>query len=413
MTQFVKPIADKLTTSWTGNNVGGSNLYQEVDETVASTDDFTSYDVATVAGNSDGPALVWKVTSVTTPAAGTATVRLRTYASQTCNYSLEIRSGYVSEANKGTLLGTTSVQNHPGDGAWHTLTDSAVTYAGGGDGTDLYFRLITHTTSGSSTTCAVTAVDADLPNADTTRNLSGTPDILATTPITGSGSGTVSWSLTDGAPNLTAITGSGTMTVAQGHHELSGTPDLTALTGTGTMLARWLLTGSPSLTSVTGAGTIQIKLLFSGAINLLPYFHSVGLALKITSEFYPSFRQALDRAQTIYSEGRRVLTHAEAHSHPDIVSGWHLASYDASLLGISADDIRRSSKPVLDAFYNARPDESKTYDSNTDDPGYTFVQPEQDNSAKRPCPAADPVNADGVRTERVSYYSRELKVIHE
>lgn len=226
MSQFVKPIADKRTTSWTGNNVGGSNLYQEVDETVAAADDFTSYDVTTIAGNSDGSVLVWKVTSVTTPDAGTATVRLRTYASQTATYFLEIRSGYVDESNKGTLLGTTSTQNHPGDGAWHTLTDSAVTYAGGGDGTDLYFRLVSHATSGSSTTAAVTAVDADLPNAPTGHNLSGTPDILATTPVTGSGSGKNFWALS-GAPNLTVPTGTGTMT---SKWNMSGAPDIFATT---------------------------------------------------------------------------------------------------------------------------------------------------------------------------------------
>jgi len=423
VSQFVKPVADKLTTSWTGNNVGGSNLYQEVDETVASTDDFTSYDVSTAAGNSDGPVLVWKVTSITSPSSGTATVRFRTYASQTCNYFVEVRSGYVNESSKGTLLGTTATQNHPGDGAWHTSTDSAVTFAGGGDGTDLYFRLVSHATSGSSTTIAVTAIDADLPDGDTLRQLSGTPDILATTPITGSGTLTAKFFLTDGAPQLTSITGTGTMTTAQGQHFLTdGTPHLTALTGTGTATARWIMSGAPNLTPITGAGSIVIEVVLSGAPDLLSLFSFKGLAAPVNKREFTDIRGAADLAQEYITEV------ASSHEGAFVIfrnflavtggpSGSKYTIFYIEKPKVPHQELTEAGLVIarqIVALRLALTEQGSRYSYDTDDPGYTFIQPQQDNSPKRPCPAADPVNADGDRTERVSYYSRDLKVVkHE
>ena len=420
MSQFVKPVADKMHTSWTGNNVGGSNLYQEVDETVASTDDFTSYDVATATGNSDGPPIVWKVTTISDPSSGTATFRFRTYASQTCTYVLEVRSGYVDESNKGTLLGTSSTQSHPGDGSWHTHTDSAVTFAGGGTGSDLYFRLTSHDSSGSNATIAVTALDADLPDADTLRQLSGTPDILVTTPITGSGTMTAAWLLTDGAPNLTAITGNGTMTTAQGHHELTdGAPNLTALTGTGTLVVSWQLSGAPNLTSITGAGNIIIEIKLSGAPDLLPLFSFKGLAAPVIFRQFTDIRGAADVAQeylteTLQGRGHSFVIYRRFSAVTGGKGGSKYTIFYIEEPKVAHEDLDEAGIVIAKQIIALRlslTEQGTVYDFDTADPGYTFIQPQQDLSPKRPCPAADPVNADGVRTERVSYYSRELKVV--
>lgn len=234
MSQYVAPISTKNNGgAWSGN-INGANLHLDMDEGVATTDDFTSYAVNGSLANGGDTVVVVRLTSLANaPADGTATLRSRTYASQSTNYVHEIRQGYVDESNKGTLLATWS-QTHPGDGAWHTATDSTSNnFAGCTDGTILYYRCTAHNNSGSFETVAITAMDADLPNAPTGHNLSGTPDILATTPVTGSGSGRPAWALS-GAPNLTRPTG----------------------TGSGYMF--WNLTGAPNIfarTPLVGAGS--------------------------------------------------------------------------------------------------------------------------------------------------------------
>jgi hypothetical protein len=447
MTQFVKPIGDKVHASWTGNNVGGSNLYQEVDETVASTDDFTSYDVATAAGNSDGPIISWLLTSLSgsAPGGGTATVRFRTYASQTCQYYMEIYSGYVDESNKGTLLATTSTQSHPGDGAWHTHTDSAVTFsADPGSGATLVARLHSHSTSGSSTTIAITALDADLPASSV--NLSGTPDLLATTPMTGSGSGTVQWRMTgtpellgtalsitasgtvqwrmSGTAALTVLTGSGTMTTAQGQHFLTdGAPNLTRPTATGVMTTKWVLTGSFELTPITATGQeTASSTLHGGLIDLLPLFFFSGLAAPVIKREFTDIRAAADVAQEYVTESLQGRGHTFVifRNFLQVTGGPSGSKYTIFYIVeplVPHEDLDRAGLVIARQIIARRlelTEQGTVYSYDTDDPGYTFIQPQQDLSPKRPCPAADPVNADGDRTERVSYYSRDLKVVkHE
>lgn len=429
MTQFVKPIGDKVHTSWTGNNVGGSNLYQEVDETVASTDDFTSYDVATAAGNSDGPIISWLVTSLagSAPGGGTATVRFRTYASQTCQYYMEIYSGYVDESNKGTLLATTSTQSHPGDGAWHTHTDSAVTFASDpGDGSTLVFRLHSHATSGSSTTIAITALDADLPASSV--NLSGTPDIFATTPMTGTGAGTNDWILTGtaellgaalsisasglvrwivtGSASLTALLSSGTMTTAQGQHNLTdGTPNLTTITGTGSMpQPKWIMTGSFELTPITATGQETASTtMHGGLIDLLPLFFFSGLAAPVVFREFTDIRAAAELAHDYLRNPEHsfvIFRHFGA-----ITGGSGGSKYTIFYIVeplVPHEDLdaegRAIAKQIL-ALAESLSFLGTVYDSNSNDPGFTPVNDTQDPNGISP--AADAVNAAGDRTVRI------------
>jgi hypothetical protein len=425
MTQYAKPTATKNNGgAWSGN-VNGGSLHLDIDEGVASTDDFTSYAAASGQANgADTAPVVVHITSVTTPADGTCDFRVRTYASEDTTYTHELRQGYVDESTKGTLLATMS-QHHTGGGVWQTKEDASAAFSGCTDGSDLYYRCIGHNNSGSFETVAITAMDVDLPDGDTTRNLSGTPDLLATTPMTGSGTLSASWTFTDGTPALTVITGSGTITVTQGSHTLTdGAPSLPTITGTGTLKATWQLSGAPELTPITatGTGTVQNPPAnLSGDLNLLPLFSFSGLAAPIIKREFSDIRGAADLAQeyiTSLANGAET-TFIIFRDFLHVTGGPSGSKY--TIFYIVKPEVPHKAL-TLAGLVIARQivalrvtlDEAGTV-YNRDNPGdpYTFVQPEQDLSPKRPCPAADPVNADGVRTERVSYYSRELKVIHE
>lgn len=406
MTQYAKPISTKNNGGAWAGNISGASLHLDIDEGVASTDDFTSYAAASSQpNNADTAPVVVKITSVTTPSDGTCDFRVRTYASENTTYTHELRQGYVNESSKGTLLATMS-QTHTGGGVWQTKEDASCSFSGCTDGSDIYYRCIGHNNSGSFETVAITAMDVDLPNADTTRNLSGTPDILATTPITGSGTLKCSWSLTNGTPNLTAPTGDGTIVVTQGSHTLTdGAPNLTAPAGTGTLLCRWVLTGSAVLTPLTGTGTGGLgPAYFSGAVDLLPYFIARGLAIKFVSEKCGTWDVAVSRARDIIDSGKRILFSVAPFGSEGI-----LLTHYTEFEGQTKQQIQALCKPAFDALMALQPDESQSPNSNFDTGNLAYT-PEPSIQVPE-CPAADPVNARGDRTVRVSPTSRELKVI--
>ena len=420
MTQAATVISDKLNESsaWFRNDNGQpTNTYQMINEGYPG-DDSTSYVGWNETGSAPGKRIVWRLTSINTPADGNVTLKVRHYANSSTEVrTYEIRQGYVDESTLGTLLGSTTI-THTSFAAWQSDTPT-IAITGATDGSQLYLRVWV-STYGGATLSAITAIDLVFPDAQVTHNLSGTPDILATTPMTGSGTMTTKWVLT-GAPNLTAPTGSGTITTGQGSHTLTdGAPNLTRPTGTGTIVVtqgQHFLDGSPFLTRVTGAGTLTVDAIkrLSGAPDLLPLFSFSGLAAPIIFRQFTDIRGAADLAGEYLSnkEHKFVIYRNFQHVTGGPGGSKYTIFYIVEPL-VPHEELDRQgiviAKQII-ALRVALDEQNTVYDYNSDDPGYTFIQPQQDLSPKRPCPAADPVNADGVRTERVSYYSRDLKVV--
>lgn len=108
MAQFGRPIADANNDgAWVNQAAGSTNLYQSIDETVASDTDYIESPLAPTSDvyvaqltttledplTSSGHVVRWRQGK---DAAGGATITL----------TVELRQGYVSEASQGTLIAT-------------------------------------------------------------------------------------------------------------------------------------------------------------------------------------------------------------------------------------------------------------------------------------------------------------------
>lgn len=144
MPQFARPIADAANPGgWTDQAGGSVNLYTTIDEV---TPDDTDYIQSPASPSS--AVYVCKLSALTNP--GTTSnhiIRMRTSASldnqQSITITQELRQGYVSEANPGTLIAS---QTRSGitSTAWVT-SEYTLTAAEAGaitDYTNLYFRFI-------------------------------------------------------------------------------------------------------------------------------------------------------------------------------------------------------------------------------------------------------------------------------
>lgn len=401
MTQAATLVADKLNESnaWFRSDNGQStNVYQMIDEGYPGNDS-TDYAGWNEAGSAPGKRMVFKWTTINTPANGNVTLKVRHYANSTTEVrTYEIRQGYVDESTLGTLLGSTTI-THTQFATWESSTPT-VAITGATDGSDLYLRVWV-STFGGATLSAITAIDADFPDAQVVHNLSGTPDILATTPLaTDGGTTKVSWQLTDGAPQLTTITGDGTMTTAQGHHELTdGAPQLTAITGSGSGRAAWILTGSPELTSITGAGLGGFgPLHLSGSVQLYPLIRAIGLGIKIASQIYDTFAIARAAIYEFTVAPTRFIVDAVPYGRRFKVRSY-IPLQDNP--GGDAQSVRNHNLVVLAEFdllnpadYAANPDPTvpQTGAVDTEEPKV---------NADFLSPAADAVNAAGDRTVRI------------
>lgn len=114
MTQTAVPTTDTTRTAWTTDSGGTTNLFQQIDETVAAANDADYDKSATPPGTN---VYVTKLSSVTDPVSSvshTIEVRCRKQPTggATRTLTVELRQGYVNEGSQGTLIAT--------------LTDSAV-----------------------------------------------------------------------------------------------------------------------------------------------------------------------------------------------------------------------------------------------------------------------------------------------
>jgi len=423
MTQAATLVADKLNESnawFRSDNGQPTNVYQMIDEGYPGNDS-TDYAGWNEVGSAPGKRMVFKWTTITTPANGNVTLKVRHYANSTTEVrTYEIRQGYVDESTLGTLLGSTTI-THTQFAAWESSTPT-VAITGATDGSDLYLRVWV-STFGGATLSAITAIDADFPDAQVTHNLSGTPDIFATTPLlTDGGTAKVSWQLTDGMPALTIMTATGTMTTAQGSHTLTdGAPNLTGLTGSGSGRVFWNLTGAPELTRMTATGQETVVSQLQGNLELLPLFRFSGLAAPIVKRIFTDIRAAVEVAHEYLATPQHSFV--IYRNFLAVTGGSGGSKYTLFYIVeplVPHEDLDRAgiliAKDILalGELIHTNGTLPTVYSFNNPGQGYTFIQPQQDMSPKRPCPAADPVNADGDRTERVSYYSRELKVVkHE
>lgn len=235
MSQNATVISDKLNESnawFRSDNGQPTNTYAMINEGYPG-DDSTTYAYWNETGSAPGKRIVWRLTSITTPGNGNVTLKVRHYANSTTEVrTYEIRQGYVDESTLGTLLGSTTI-THTVNAGWESSTPT-IAISGATDGSQLYLRVWV-STFGGATLSAITAIDLVFPDAAVVHNLSGTPDILATTAITGSGTMTAAWALS-GAPNILATT---------------------PMTGNGLLRLSWSLTGSPDIlatTPIMGAG---------------------------------------------------------------------------------------------------------------------------------------------------------------
>ena len=361
MAQTARAISDKLNGSnaWFAQSTGlHTNLYAEIDEGYPGNDS-TDYDYIGPSGG-DNPPMVWRLTSISTPGNGNVSFKLRHYANGTITAHYAIYENYVDESNKGTLLGTTD-QAHAGDATWHSDTFN-IAITGATDGSQLYCRA--YVTNTSASLYAITAFDADFP---------------------------------DVAQNLT-------LTATSGSFDLTGNAVAFAHTHT-------LVGASGSFTFTGNAAAFQKAKGFTASAAS---FVLTGRAVEFSRSVIPfvrsfaSVREAIAFAYDLSIDLRWALVDFT------VVGTKYLVQWVDSR--ISGEFSRRRSAHrvmlIANSVLAASGESTGVYAFDTGSLGYTFIAPEQDLSANRPCPAADPVNRVGERTVRVSYYSRELKVIY-
>lgn len=209
MSQSTTVVADKNNPGgtggqWTNSTTGlATNVYQAADEGYPGNDSTDYAQQSGLTANQVGAAMVFKLTTISAPSAGTSQIKVRHYSQDfSRTYTYELRQGYVDESNKGTLLGSTVID--PGISGWHsdtpTLSTSAAT-----DGSDLYVRVFVTAGGAGTTIAAITALDVLFPDAGVTG--SGTAQLFTPNGIV-SAVGKAFWALT-GSPVLFTMTGAG------------------------------------------------------------------------------------------------------------------------------------------------------------------------------------------------------------
>lgn len=170
MAQFARPDADLDNTG--GWSTSGSNLWDEINEAVASADDATTR-IFTGNNPSGSTVATVRLSDVADPVSGSGhIIRVRAQTSQgsrTTTLAVQLRQGYVSEGSPGTLIATKSATDH---GAWSTSTytltsgeaDAITNY------NDLAFRFVPATSGGGSPSIVeITAAEFETPDEPTDR----------------------------------------------------------------------------------------------------------------------------------------------------------------------------------------------------------------------------------------------------
>lgn len=108
MSQFARPSTDATKGNWTDQGAGTTNLFQAIDETVASDADYVQSGLAPSAD-----VYVTKLSAVEDPQSSSGhTVRYRygknASGGAQINLTVELRSAYTNESTQGTLIASWS-----------------------------------------------------------------------------------------------------------------------------------------------------------------------------------------------------------------------------------------------------------------------------------------------------------------
>lgn len=143
MPQFLRPSTDTTREAWETEAGGTTNIFQQIDESVANDADFIR---SAVAPTNDVYAT--KLTAGEDPLSSTGhTVRWRYNKSASggaqINLTVELRQGYTNEGAQGTLIATVATLTNISD----TVTAGSYTLSGGEadaitDYSDLYLRYV-------------------------------------------------------------------------------------------------------------------------------------------------------------------------------------------------------------------------------------------------------------------------------
>ena len=142
MAQFLRPIAEPVNQSWTGEDGDTTALYEHVDEVSVNDADYVRSPLSP-----NNSVIVFKLGSGIDPGVSTGhIIRIRygkdTGGGDTIDLTVELRQAYVSEVSQGTLLGYLSAGNIPAG-----FTDLVYEITGATadlitDYTNLYLRFI-------------------------------------------------------------------------------------------------------------------------------------------------------------------------------------------------------------------------------------------------------------------------------
>ncbi len=142
MAQFGRPSADTLIGNYEDQAAGTTNIYQSIDESVASDADYITSPSAP-----SSEVYVCALSTLEDPVSSSGHIQRVRYAKSAAggsqiNLTVELRQGYASEVSQGTLIAT------------HSYTDISDTYTTGAetltageadaitDYTDLYLRFV-------------------------------------------------------------------------------------------------------------------------------------------------------------------------------------------------------------------------------------------------------------------------------
>jgi hypothetical protein len=142
MAQFARPDADTSIGTWTDTGGATSDLFAEIDETVASDADY----VKSVTAPANAP-LVVALSNVEDPLSSSGhTVRYRYQKNASggaqIDLTVQLRQGYTNEGSPGTLIAEAVITDIP-----NGFTNGSFTLTGGEadaitDYTDLFLRFV-------------------------------------------------------------------------------------------------------------------------------------------------------------------------------------------------------------------------------------------------------------------------------
>lgn len=143
MVQFARPSTDTTRDNWEEDDGTTTNIFDQIDETVADDADF----IRTVLAPTND-VFVTKLTALEDPVSSTGhTVRWR-YAKNAAggaqiNLTVELRQGYTNEGSQGTLIATLAAHTNISE----TITAGSYTLSGGEadsitDYSNLYIRYV-------------------------------------------------------------------------------------------------------------------------------------------------------------------------------------------------------------------------------------------------------------------------------